>query len=767
MIRKVSSLLLCLLLLICLFPLPSAAEGTDLVIMVYMTGSDLESSGGAASNDLEEMMRFLPDHGNIRIVAMISGSNKWRLDIPADETSVYEITREGLSCILKQPSRNMGSSETLADFLAFVKNGYPADRYGLIVWDHGAGPLVGVCLDEKYKSPDGMDRLTLDELSSALASGPFAESKLLFAGFDACLMATLEVAMAVSPYAEYMIASQETEPDCGWDYAFLWNLTGRESGWEIGRMIVSSYRESLKKELRPVTLSCLDLSKTDEVCASLGAFFSAMEPEISKDSYRKYTKCRSDSKTFGATTDSDFDLVDLLDLVSMYEENRLADGTHLTRAVKSMVVCQCVENAEYVNGISVYYPFDNKAMYESNWASVYSRLSFVPEYQSFIKKISDIFIGEALLDWKNDYQVRLQEEAGTVILEMHLSPEEMENVARSRLIVVEELQEGVYQQIYVDYDNLHEAKDFIAGFYHGEALYVVDESGEILAGPVSWYPVDNGIAVHGIINYELDFSLPFGTQKMQDAVKLIYHRDPDGNLVMTDIMVIGDAGESLNLPSSVDLTTLWDLILYNSGPQNGYESIASLTDYRLLDVGAIKVDHTKGAPRLAFLPVYGKNNRYAYIRITDMQGNTAISEVRQIPNPSLIPIASEANCTDNEKVLLNLKSADLVSGYDAGIKCLFSLKNLSDQAVTAKVGSVSIDSVNVESFSSYRMSFLPGEEDEIMVFISGNSVRKAGIPEAHSITVTLQVTEEGMQDEIAEAVIPVQLNTAIFVPANP
>ncbi len=144
-----------------------------------------------------------------------------------------------------------------------------------------------------------------------------------------------------------------------------------------------------------------------------------------------------------------------------------------------------------------------------------------------------------------------------------------------------------------------------------------------------------------------------------------------------------------------------------------------------------------------------------------------MSEIRQIPDPSLIPISSEANCTDNEKVLLNLKSADLVSGYDAGIRCLFSLKNLSDQAVTAKVGSVSIDSVNVESFSSYRMSFLPGEEDEIMVFISGNSVRKAGIPEAHSITVTLQVTGEGMQDEIAEAVIPVQLNTAIFVPANP
>ncbi|MCR5235609.1 MAG: hypothetical protein K6E34_00220 [Lachnospiraceae bacterium] len=33
-----------------------------------------------------------------------------------------------------------------------------------------------------------------------------------FIGFDACLMATVETAYMLSPYADYMIASEEFEP---------------------------------------------------------------------------------------------------------------------------------------------------------------------------------------------------------------------------------------------------------------------------------------------------------------------------------------------------------------------------------------------------------------------------------------------------------------------------------------------------------------------------------------------------------------------------
>lgn len=34
-------------------------------------------------------------------------------------------------------------------------------------------------------------------------------------------MSSPEVASVLAPYTNYMIASQETEPSCGWNYAFL------------------------------------------------------------------------------------------------------------------------------------------------------------------------------------------------------------------------------------------------------------------------------------------------------------------------------------------------------------------------------------------------------------------------------------------------------------------------------------------------------------------------------------------------------------------
>ena len=48
-----------------------------------------------------------------------------------------------------------------------------------------------------------------------------------------------------------------------------------------------------------------------------------------------------------------------------------------------------------------------------------------------------------------------------------------------------------------------------------------------------------------------------------------------------------------------------------------------------------------GAPELRFLPVYHRHDRYAYLRLTDLQGNMFCSDVVQIPNPTVIPLTSD------------------------------------------------------------------------------------------------------------------------------
>ena len=758
--KRLLSLFICIMMVTACVPVLSGAENLDLVIIIYMTGSDLESDGGAASADLTEMIENFPIARGIRIIAMVSGANKWKLDIPYGETSIYEITETGMNCVGKSNALNMGDPETLTRLLEFSETHYPADRYGLIIWDHGAGPLVGVCFDETNKVDGVADRLTMEELDLALGNSPFASKKLSFIGFDACLMSTLEVAFTVAPYAEYMIASQDTVPPEGWDYAFLHNLTGTESGDVIGKSIVSFYGESRKSQSRPVTLSCLDLSKTDMACSALDSFFGNLESAISTETYIDYTGCRAASKRLGTTTTSQYDLVDLLDLLSLYEEEHLADTSVLAEAVQDMIVCHFSLNDDYTNGISIYYPFDNKTMYETVWSDAYDKLRFAPKYQSFVRRISKIFMGDALLNWKSSYQVLLQQKAGTVKVSVDLTPEELKNLSRSRLLVVEEIQKGVFRQIYADYNNLRHFNDAVSAVYHGEALYVIDENGGIVAGPITYYPVDGGIAVYGWVSYEIDYLLPFTIrQKMEDVIRLVYHQEDNGSLTLTDVMVIADdeTAGSLYLPAAVDLTKCPDLVLFNAGPS----SVTSL-DHQVDFNNPVRLDPSKGAPSLAFLPVYGSNNRYAYIRMTDLQGNDTFSEIVEIPNPTLIPISSEQVFLDNEQYLLTLKSAEMVSGYQSGIKCVFTLKNRLPEPFHAIVSGLSFDITPVHDYAWNAVSFAPDEEDEIVVFVSSESIRSAAVHEAESLVFNLcfQAAESSVDYSVA---VPIQLDLSIFL----
>src|SRR3546814_6103863 len=113
---------------------------------------------------------------------------------------------------------NTGDPQVLADFSTQGIADYPAANYALVISDHGAS-WPGVGGDESTEH----DSLTLDEIESAIAGGLEASGveKLDLLGFDACLMATYEVASVLAPHADRMLASQELEPGHGWNYASL------------------------------------------------------------------------------------------------------------------------------------------------------------------------------------------------------------------------------------------------------------------------------------------------------------------------------------------------------------------------------------------------------------------------------------------------------------------------------------------------------------------------------------------------------------------
>ncbi len=249
---------------------------TEWAIYLYLCGSNLESEGGAATNDLVELLDAkLPE--NVKIIVQTGGASLWQNDIVnAEYTERFLYDSNGLQLIDQQPLANMGSEETLSEFLAFAKENYPANKTGFIFWNHGGGSVNGAAFDENFDN----DSLTLDEMYSAFSANyELSEEKPPFEliGFDTCLMATVDVAYTYSDIGKYLVASQELEPGNGWYYTGWAEALGENpqmDGLELGKTICDTYVEGceLVGTADNITLSVTNLAKIPELLAAYNDF---------------------------------------------------------------------------------------------------------------------------------------------------------------------------------------------------------------------------------------------------------------------------------------------------------------------------------------------------------------------------------------------------------------------------------------------------------------------------------------------------------------
>lgn len=165
--------------------------------------------------------------------------------------------------------RVMSSPEALTEFIRFVAESHPADHVALVLWNHGGG-WQGVCEDETANR----DYLMLPEVTAALAQ---AGVKIDVLNFDACLMAMHEVAYSVAGHADFMVASEETEPGAGDPYDLILGdiaanpaISPRELAQRIPSRFKQSYVQAPANGSESATKSALDLSKFMALDAALG-----------------------------------------------------------------------------------------------------------------------------------------------------------------------------------------------------------------------------------------------------------------------------------------------------------------------------------------------------------------------------------------------------------------------------------------------------------------------------------------------------------------
>ena len=418
---------------------------TPYTIMVYMCGSDLESDGGMGSADITEMIGSGFDPSALNVVLYTGGSTQWiDYDIPADTNSVFSVTGDGLEYLADAGAASMGEADTLTSFVDYAYENFPAQNYGLILWDHGAGAVDGFGCDDLFN----YDSLTMDELNLALSQSQAASRKLEFIGFDACLMATIETAYATQDYANYLVASEELEPGYGWDYNSLAEIsqTSGIAGDGIGTVLaddfVGFYEQNMPEE--QATLSVIDLSKIGPAVEKLSAFSLAAEESLNNGEYTLLAKSRGNTKAFGSmgAHGGETDMIDIVHMSAQMQELFPAEAGDLTAAVDDAVVYAAnTSNIENANGLSVYFPFADKESTPDRM-SVYENIPFSADYMQFVEDFAATLTGDAFA--QIDVADEMPTETDTGDYQITLTPEELENIYEIYFTVWEPSGEGDY-----------------------------------------------------------------------------------------------------------------------------------------------------------------------------------------------------------------------------------------------------------------------------------------------------------------------------------
>ena len=172
---------------------------------------------------------------------------------------------------------------SLTDFVTWSLERYPSRRTALLFWDHGAS-YAGFGGD--YDNQDAAaPKLTLQDLrlgvESALEERALPNFDLI--GFDACLMASVDTAYAMSFVADFLVASEDLEWGYGWAYADIIRtlLTNPEiSPRELGIAIIDSFFSSLPSSEKTATLSLIDLQGMGHFTDQVAELVSQLTPQL-------------------------------------------------------------------------------------------------------------------------------------------------------------------------------------------------------------------------------------------------------------------------------------------------------------------------------------------------------------------------------------------------------------------------------------------------------------------------------------------------------
>lgn len=363
-----------------------AANGLDMPEYLYQPNTPVASSTyltddvvvaenvGAASADIAEMTSGVWRSG-ISLVIQTGGATHWTNSmVNPNKTQRFAYQDGVFSEVANLPLQDSCAPETLSDFLRFCNENYPADHKMVILWDHGSG-AAGYGHDSIFGTT-----LTLEDLRNAF-SAVYTPDTLTPAidilGFDACLMASAEVAERFDGFAKYLVASEELEPGDGWDYGvFLQAMTDNPSmsAAQVSRAIVDSYtdyymtyNENCGRWVgnQEVTMSVLDVRKATETYRAYADLCAAQLKDAAADLgvLAQIGSLAGRATRYGSYVYEQVNAVDLGGYMDLLADSYPEESQKVRTLLKEAVLYHRQNGTlSESQGLSVYIPIETKSL---------------------------------------------------------------------------------------------------------------------------------------------------------------------------------------------------------------------------------------------------------------------------------------------------------------------------------------------------------------------------------------------------------------------
>lgn len=413
-------------------------EKKNWTLMVYMCGdNNLALNVLEDINEMESGMRYLSDV-NVIVLADVSSdyvspeySGTKLYEISSDENGMdYNIVSKEVSCqtlgLNKNIRNNLNLSDpkVLEDYIRFVKNKYPAEHYGFIMWGHGDGwrGETSIGYDafnngRKKTSEKSVSRavafddtlkqyMPISSFRNALEKG-MENSVIEYVGFDCCFGAELEVLYELKDSCKYFSGVEGIESSNGWNYELFFKNWNSDSV-KTGKGLCNAFYKMCSKNVESRNqYQSYNMNYIKLVFNSFEMFFKRAVSEIdfSKISADDCVNSVKHYSVPGVYSDLYLNVFDLCNfLTSTVDSNDLLDDlNNLKKNIEKTVVSLPAMKTENVSENSVDGSSENNSTQNEFFMSPGVYFCSLDNNASIVKSVSAYYINGENLSGQNDF----------------------------------------------------------------------------------------------------------------------------------------------------------------------------------------------------------------------------------------------------------------------------------------------------------------------------------------------------------------------------